>query len=590
MRQRLYLSDYHSKVRMAERLKPMRMGALLLLALGLGSGCYAGVQDLEGMSGGADAGEPDGGEDAGDEGQGPDGLGPAEELPAPNTRFFRLTHVQWENSVQDLLYLDAPTGLSSEFRADPFVGGFIFDNNALSLEVDQALWSGYQRAAAEVAETVSGDPAIIAAIAPDSGDEATRIDDFIRNFGMRAYRRPLTEAEASSLTELFNRGPELYEDVGGFEAGIRVTLETIFQSPYFLYRVEDSEEVVDEVVPLSSWEVASRMSYFLWNTTPDQALLQAASDGELGDPASVEEHTRRMLDDPRAELVVERFHHQLLEVEKFTQAAPSEAFYPDAPDDLGELAVEEHDLFLRHTIFDQGGSYRDLLTSTETFVNNDLAALYGLGDSFGEEFERVDLDPNERRGIFTQIGFLAAHATSVNPDPIHRGAYLARHIACHVIAAPPDNVPPVPEQQPDETNRETVVAHTEAPGSECLGCHKPLINPFGFAFEHYDSTGAYRMIDNGKTVDASSQVLLDEAVMISDAVDLAEAMADSESVHACYLEHWMQFAMGRPSDEVDDALVERLTTDSFDDVGVKDLLVAMTTSRPFLTRSTEEVQ
>lgn len=561
-----------------------------LLGIGLSTGCYSGLQgfDSDGQnSGGGDEGDSDGTNDGGD-----DGLGPAAEMPAPTTRFFRLTHGQWENSVQDLLGTDEPTGFSSEFRADPAEGGFIFGNNALTLEVDQALWSGYQRAAVNVALLVSSDPEILARIAPDTGDESTRASEFIRNFGLRAYRRPLTDTEIAEYEALFARGPELYEDTTGFEAGVRLVLEGIFQSPHFIYRIESSTEIVDDVIPLSSYEVASRMSFFLWDSVPDQELFDAAAAGELSDADAVEDQVRRMLERPRARAVVQRFHHHLLEVEKFSQALPSPNFFPDAPEDLGELAVLEHDMFLDHVIFEGEGTWRDLLTSTETFVNDDLAAIYGVQGSFDDSFQRVDLDPSQRSGVFTQVGFLAANSTSVHPDPIHRGAYLARQIACHTIAAPPDNVPPVPEPDETSTNRDTVTAHTEGEGTTCYGCHAPLINPFGFAYENYDATGAFRDVDNGQTVDASSSVLLTSGVVeVNNALDLAEALAADEAVHLCYMEHWMEFATGRPHSEFDDALVQRLATESLDeDAAVKDLLVGLATSRPFLTRSAEEME
>ncbi|MEM9454964.1 MAG: DUF1592 domain-containing protein [Myxococcota bacterium] len=566
----------------------------LLLGLGASSGCYSGVNGFGrdgGLSGGEDAGQEAGESEGDDDDDGPAGLGPADEMPAPTTRFFRLTHPQWENTVQDLLQLDEPTGLSSEFRADPFVGGFIFDNNALSLQVDQALWSGYQRAAVEAAEMVAGDPAILAAVAPDTGDEATRAQEFVRSFGQRAFRRPLTEVEQAEYLALHNSGRDLYEDTTGFAAGVRLVVEGMLQSPHFIYRVENSDETEDGVIPLSDWEIASRLSYFLWNSMPDDALLAAAAADELHTADQVREHTLRLLDDPRAAAVVEVFHHQLLHVEKFLSADPSEAFYPDAPDNLGALAVEEHDLFLEHTIFGQEGSWRDLLTSTETFVNEDLAKLYGLPGVVGDEFELVDLDPNERRGLFTQIGFLVANSTAVNPDPIHRGVFLAQHVACHKIAAPPDDIPAVPAPDETQTNREAVVALTEIEGSDCISCHEPFINPFGFAFEHYDSTGAFRTMDNDKPVDASANVMLSEGpVPVADATELAEAMAADAGVHRCYAQHWMEFAMARPHQEADDPLVDRLADGSLDDLSVKDVLVELTTSRPFLTRATEEMQ
>ncbi len=559
---------------------------VMVLGLTLGAGCYAGVGDFDSVGNGLGEGE-----DAGDEGEGPDGLGPAEELPAPTTRFFRLTHQQWENTVQDLLYLDEPTGLSTEFRADPLVGGFEFDNNAMSLIVDQALWSGYQRAADQVGELVAADPTIVEAIAPDTGDEATRGIEFVRSFGARAFRHPLTATEEADLLALYDRGPALYENTQGVAAGVRFVIEAVLQSPHFLYRVETSGDIVDGVIPLNSWETASRLSYFLWDSMPDAELIAAAQADELGDAEAVEAQAWRMLESPRAEEVVERFHHQLLRVDKFSLADPSPAFYPDVPQNIGALALEEHDQFLRHTVFDSEGSWRDLLTSTDTFVNDELAALYGVEGEFGPEFTQVELDPTERAGLFTQIGFLVANATPAHPDPIHRGAFMAETIVCHTISAPPNNLPPIPAPEPGQSNRETVTALTEAPGSECLGCHKPLINPLGFAFEHYDSTGAYRVLDNDLPVDASGRVLLgSEAVEIDDAVDLAAALANSEAVHQCYLEHWMEFAMGRPFEEIDEPLAERLALSSHEDTGVKELLVELATSRPFLTRAAEEMQ
>src|SRR5690606_11779119 len=128
-------------------------------------------------------------------------------------------------------------------------------------------------------------------------------------------------------------------------------------------------------------------------------------------------------------------------------------FYPEAPENLGQLAVEELSLFLRHSVFDREGSWRDILTATETFVNDDLAAVYGLDVAPGEDFTLVDLPTDERRGLFTQIGFLAANSTSVNPDPIHRGVFLAKHIGCFTLAAPPDDIPELPSPKEDETNR-----------------------------------------------------------------------------------------------------------------------------------------
>ncbi len=551
-------------------------------------GCYNG---LGSTAGGGGDGDGDAGGTA-TAGEGGDDAGPVDELPAPSTRIFRLTHTQWENTVVDLLGLSAPTGLSENFRTDPAIGGFMFDNQATVLEVDQTLWQAYRGAAVQLAEQVTADAAAMEAILPpDGGDADARAEQFVVEFGRRAYRRPLAEDEVTQLVALFSEAPSLYEGVDPFVAGVRLTLETILQSPHFLYRIETSNDVSGDVIPLSSWERASRISYFLWDSMPDDALLDIAAEDGLADADGVAAQVDRMLSDPRARAVVDHFHGQLFQAIKFPNVDPSPAFYPDAPPDLGEIVGEEFERFVADVVFDRGGSLNELLTSTSTFVNDDLARIYGLEGSFGPSWVAAELDPTQRRGILTQAAFLAAHATTANPDPIHRGVFVAQRLACMVIAAPPDGVPPVPSAE-GRTNRQTVEDHTEQAGSSCVTCHGGMINPFGFPFENYDSTGAWRVMDAGMTVDASSDISLDGAqVHVNNAIDLVEALAASPSVHACYLRHWLEFAHGRPTATEDLAFTTRVGGDSLDgDLPVRELLIQITTSRAFLSRATEELQ
>lgn len=504
-------------------------------------------------------------------------------------RVVRLTHVQWENTIRDLFHLATPTGLSSTFTPDSKTGGFIFDNNATSLAVDQSLWSAYQRAAGDVVELVMADSAVLAKILPpDGGDDAQRARTFIEQFGRRAFRRPLQATEVDDYVALFGTGPTVYSGVSAFDAGVRLVINAMLQSPHFIYRIERSTKASNARIPLDGWEVASRLSYTIWNTMPDETLFAAAESGKLVTPEGAEAEARRLLDDPQAEDVIAAFHGVLFDVEKYESIKPLAALFPDAPANLPSLAHQENDLFVRG-VFNGGGGYRDLLTSTTTFVNAELAQIYGLSGSYGSSFQQASLDPSRRRGIFTQIGFLAANATSADPDPIHRGAYLARRIACLKIAAPPGNVPPLPEAG-DKTNRETVEAHTEQPGSNCAGCHQPYINPFGFAFENYDAIGAWRDQDNGKPVNAQSSPLLDGTpTPVENAVELAEEMADSQSVHECYAKHWVEFAFGRPRAKEDDSMVTDVGALSKDGAGIKDVLAELVTSTAFLNRSTKEL-
>ncbi|MGB1274180.1 MAG: DUF1592 domain-containing protein, partial [Nannocystaceae bacterium] len=346
---------------MSARLPPPKpwLTWVSLACLWISSGCYHGAEDTEtdsatlastGTVDGTDGTETAAETETGETGDTETTAGEDQaELPVPSPRFYRLTHKQWEHTVRDLFRLEQETGFSEQFRSDPKASGFIFNNNALSLEVDQALWSGYQRGAADVAELVTSDPLISADLfPPDEGDAAQRRETFVRDFGLRAFRRPPTEAEVQTLVGLFDGALELYPSLSDeFTAGARMVIETVLQSPMFLYRIELSSEIEGEVIPLNDWEVAQRLSYFLWDSMPDQALFDAASSGELTAPEQVEAQARRMLADTRAEEVIIDYHAQLLEVEKFLSIAPSEVFFPGISSELGAYAIEEHETFLR---------------------------------------------------------------------------------------------------------------------------------------------------------------------------------------------------------------------------------------------------
>jgi len=557
------------------------LGAALALVLaGVAPGCDGQIMDPLGSGGGG--GGPGGG--------GPGGGGALESTPAPSTRFARLSHEQWENAVRDLFRLDARTGLSESFRTDPTSGGYIFGNDTTSLEVDELMWDGYRRAASQLATMVSGDAAIMAEIMPGTtGDPEVDAEEFIRSFGLRVHRRPLTADQVSRYMEVYRAGAGMYEGLSNFDAGIRLLIEAFLQSPHFLYRVEQSTEAEDGLVPLDSWEIASRLSFALWNTMPDDELIAAAQADELTNPDATRAQAERMLDDPRAEDVVDRFHHQLLNVDKFVGIRPSDTFFPEVSDRLNEYVVTEQSLFIRD-VYVRGGSWGDVLTATDTYVNDELARLYGLEGTYGSEFVPAELDPTQRAGVFSHLGFLASNATSAQPDPIHRGVFLAERIACSEIAAPPDDIPAIPS--PDgQTNREAIETLTEDPTTVCAGCHAVIINPFGFPFESFDAVGQWRDLDNGLAVDTTAAPRIGNTnVPVSGAVELAHALADSEVVHECYAKHWVEFAFGRPEEEDYDAgLVHQLAEASHSGASIRELLAILVSDRAFLNRSTEEL-
>lgn len=251
-----------------------------------------------------------------------DGPGGTQSEPAEAARFPRLTHAQWENTVTDLFYLDTRPALGDDFQPDPPLGRF--DNNVARLAVTSGHWQDYQRAGEIMAERVTSDPALLDRIAPADGQART----FVESFGARAFRRPLDDAEIDRYLAIFEAGATNYPELESFTAGMRMVVQTMLQSPYFLYRVELSDEVVDGAVPLSGYEVASRLSYAFWNTMPDDALFAAAADGELDTSDGVRAWADQMFDDPRTAAQFQRFHFQAYEMLSYADLDKDTSLFP----------------------------------------------------------------------------------------------------------------------------------------------------------------------------------------------------------------------------------------------------------------------
>lgn len=499
------------------------------------------------------------------------------------SRFPRLSHLQWENTIRDLFGLNAHTGFSQSFTGDPLGG--VFDNNETVLLVVPNLWADYQVAAEEVATMVVSDPALLATVEPANPptDLAERATAYIQYFGQKAYRRPLIADEVASYQALFDAAQPLFEG-DAFARGVRLTLAAFLQSPHFLYRVEASSEIGDDgLVHLDGWEVASKLSYMLWNTLPDDELFGAASAGTLTDPGNIMAHAERMLEDPRAHQMVNAFHAQLYQYDHYDDLAKDDTKYPDWPADFGDDLMTEAELFVDDVVF-EGGGLRELLTSPFTYVNAELAQIYGIEGTFTDEFVRVELDAAERTGLLSRIGFLAANATSREQNTIHRGVFINSRILCYTLPSPPDNVPPLPPASDYDTNRDRIEGNTGA-GTCGETCHLTLINPPGFAFENYDAVGAFSLTENGFDVDTASTFRLDgQEVSFDGPVEFSNVLAESADAHACYAKNWLQFGYGRAAQKGDDLTIEELTEASA--VGnVQDLILALTQTKAFRTRA-----
>jgi hypothetical protein len=545
-----------------------------LLALGVAlGGCVGSLGDAPGGSGDACVGP---------------GCDPTT-MPKPTaaaldtSRFPRLSHLQWETTVQDLLYLAQPSGLSASFTGDPLGG--IFDNNESSLLVAPGLWADYQSAAEELSVLVTKDAAKLAKLLPKDAptDDAGRAKAFIEHFGMRAYRRPLTAAETTAYLALFAKGKDVVDGPNDFAKGVRLTLQAFLQSPHFIYRVEASSDGAAAVTPLSDYEIATKLSYMLWNTMPDELLFAAAAAGKLGTAEGILAEAKRLLDDDRAKAMVATFHHQLFEYDHYDDLNKDATLFPNFTPALGADMKKEAEMFVDDVIFKQDGGIRELLTEPTSFVNDELAAIYGLKGTFTSAFVKVDLDPKQRSGFLTRVGFLASNATKLEQHSIHRGVFINRRIVCAKLPDPPNVIPPLPPAANYKTNRERVEKHTGA-GTCGATCHGTLINPAGFAFEHYDAIGQYKDTEKGNPIDSSDTYPLDgKDVSYSDAVSLDKLLGESEQVHACYAKHWLEYAYGRTEQDADTTTLTDLAKESRK--GARALLLALTQTQAFRTRA-----
>jgi len=394
----------------------------------------------------------------------------------------------------------------------------------------------------------------------------------------------LAADERDRYQALFAVGPAALGSGNDFADGAELVLEAMLQSPYFVYRTE----LEDDGAPLNGYEIASKLSFLLRNTTPDDALLDAAASGEFDTVEGITGRARQLLDEPAAAAVVARFHAELFGLDRYAEIAKDPGRFPEYSTSVNPDLQRAEELFL-NDLFQGRHSLSDLLTSTVAFVNAKTAPLYGLA-SAGNDFEAVDLGA-ERPGLFTRLGFLAYNGTLRDPDSIHRGVEINRVMLCARLQPPPGVIPALPSIKPGQTNRERVSAHTGV-GTCGESCHGTIINPIGFAFENFDALGQLRDMDNGNPVDTSGEYqFADGLKSFGGAPELMQLLAESPQVHACFAEHLIQFSLGRDLIEDDRALLDKLERSSLSSgTSTKELLLAMVAAPEFSRRPTTSVR
>jgi hypothetical protein len=394
----------------------------------------------------------------------------------------------------------------------------------------------------------------------------------------RAYRRPVADADVQSLLALYQKGREKAD----FEAGIMRAVQGILVYPEFLFRVErePANVAAGSAYKISDLELASRLSFFLWSSIPDETLLDLAARGQLRDPAVLEQQVRRMLADPRSRSLVQNFAGQWLYLRNIGTAGPDPIIFPDFDDSLREAFAQETTLFLEENLR-ADRSVLNLLTADYTFVNERLARFYHIPNVYGTSFRRVNLQDEERRGLLGQGAILTVTSYANRTSPTIRGKWLLENILGTPPPPPPPNVPSLKEQTAESgkilTMRERMEQHRANPA--CAVCHSRM-DPLGFAMEKFDGIGQWRTTEGSRTIDSSG--VLPDGTKFDGPAELRKILLKNPDQFAATLTtKLMTFALGRGIEYYDLPSVRQIMRTSAPDYKWSSLIIGIVKSVPF---------
>jgi hypothetical protein len=483
----------------------------------------------------------------------------------------RLTQSQYNHTLQDLI--GDQTHPADQFPSEDFVHGFT--NQAEEQSVSPLLAEAYNRAAEKAARTafLGGDTRGLISCKPSGPADAECRGHFIREMGQRAFRRPLSDSEIRIYDKLFQSEAARNHS---FVAGAQVVIEAMLQSPHFLFHLEGGLDGRSE-----GYRVASRLSYFLWDTMPDQALFDAAKSGELLTEAGIEKQAKRLLADERARASFDEFLSQWLRFDRLHSAVRDRRLFPEFSDELVNNMAEEVRQLFEHLVW-ENGNFLDFFKADYAYVSTDLARLYGLNPP-AREFAKVKLPPDSERGGIPGTGlFLALTSKPSETSPTERGLFVREHFLCQVVPPPPPgvntNLPVNTDGQP-LTNRQRLKMHLSSP--TCAACHN-LIDPVGFGLERFDAIGRYKQkqvvtifptLDELKgdknlkprvhelDLDITASVRGIPNSDFSSPKQLGEILAAAPNCQRCIVKQLFRYAMGRletPADQpfLDAALKE----------------------------------
>jgi hypothetical protein len=528
----------------------------------------------------------------------------------PTQLLRRLTHSQYNNTVRDLL--GDYSRPADRFPPEDFVNGF--RNQLRTQGMPPLLAEAYSAAAEKLALNAfrAGDVNGLVPCQPTSARDAKCRDQFLQGFGLRAFRRPLTDAERRRYTALFSVQAA---KTGKFLDGARVVVEAMLQSPKFLFHVESgpgrlraegaSASLAEarptpgrgEAGTFRDYAIASRLAYLLWDTMPDRRLFDAAANGELSTQEGLERVARNMLDQPPAHQAVDEFFAQWLRFDRALSAVKDRRRYPEFTPELAAMMVQETRMLLGSLVWNDG-NFMEAFTAEYSFLNSDLAGIYGVPAPSGE-FERVQFPASSRRsGLLGHASFLSSNAGPVETSPTSRGIFVREQLLCQHVPNPPPGVnTQVPEPTIDRplARRQRMQAHVENPA--CSTCHR-LMDPIGFGLENYDAMGHWRdreLIEfegSGPRaprkqvelpIDSTGEIAGLANAAFSEPRQIGRLLADSRACQECVVKQVFRYAFGRLETPADRETV-RSAFALFRESGFefRELLIALVRAPQFL--------
>jgi hypothetical protein len=415
----------------------------------------------------------------------------------------------------------------------------------------------------------------------DEGDELKCAERVLSRLARRAYRRPVEESDLEALMKLFRQGSA----EGGFEAGIEMALGAVLVSPHFLFRIERDPAGLPPgtAYHVAGTQLASRLSFFLWSSIPDEELRDLAARGELSQPRVLEAQARRMLADERSRSLVRHFAGQWLHLRNLESFMPDMRLFPDFDDNLRQALRRETELFCE-SVLREDRSVLDLIRADHTYLNERLAKHYRIPHVYGSRFRRVTVDElSHRGGLLRQGSILAVTSYATRTSPVIRGHWILRNLVGMPPPPPPPNVPPLEDNSVSArlSVRERLKAHRD--NVACAGCHEAM-DPLGLALENFDAVGCWREREAGRPIDASGAFL--DGSELTGVFELEQTLLDHRELFVRTLtEKLLTFALGRAVEYYDAPAVRKIVREAREDnYRFSQLIAGIVKSTPFLMR------